>query len=268
MAEGPLWLTIVGSAAAWSRQPGRASSCYLVELDGHGLVLDFGQGSFSALSAYRDPQEVRAILVSHLHPDHGIDLIPLRHYLRYGCQPPASVELHPPGDLRHRYDLLVGEEDFLATLPGDRLEPGTLELAPFEVTVAPVTHREPSFAFRVAPLRGATGQPSAPDDRPPGALPGLVYSGDCGREDDLLPLIRPGDTLLCEAYFGAAESVSGPEHLSARQAARAARDGKAGRLLLTHLKDGSDEAAAIDAAREVFEGWVLIAMPGLQLPID
>ena len=266
MPEGRLGLTIVGSAAAWSRQPGRASSCYLVELDGHGLVLDLGQGSFSALSAYRDPQEVRAILVSHLHPDHGIDLIPLRHYLRYGCQPPASVELYAPDGLRHRYDVLVGEEDFLSALPGDRLEPGTVELAPFEVTVAPVTHREPSFAFRVAPLRGATGQPSAPDDRP-GAPPGLVYSGDCGREDDLLPLIEQGDTLLCEAFFGTGEPVAAAQHLTAAQAARAASEGGAGRLLLTHLKDGIDVQAAVEAARRVFSGPVEVARPGLEVAI-
>ncbi len=266
MAEGSLRLTVVGSASAWSRQPGRASSCYLVELDRHALVLDLGQGSFSALSAYRDPHDLRAILVSHLHPDHGIDLVPLRHYLRYGCQPPASVELRAPDDIRRRYDVLVGEEDFLAGLPGDPLQPGTLELAPFEVTVAPVTHREPSFAFRVARLRPSNQRGSGRRAR--ARPPGLVYSGDCGREEDLLPLIQPGDTLLCEAYFGAAEQISGPDHLSARLAGRAARDGKAGRLVLTHLKDGSDEAAAIDAAREVFDGWVLIAMPGLQLPIE
>ncbi|MDQ3871764.1 MAG: MBL fold metallo-hydrolase, partial [Chloroflexota bacterium] len=185
MAEGQLRLTVVGSAAAWSRQPGRASSCYLVELDGHGLVMDFGQGAFSALSAYRDPQDVRAILVSHLHPDHGIDLVPLRHYLQYGTQPPASLELHAPADIRRRYDVLVGEEDFLASLPGEPLEPGTLELPPFEVTVGAVTHKEPSFAFRVAPLVGGDDRASRPGGSRSGAPRGLVYSGDCGREEDL-----------------------------------------------------------------------------------
>ena len=39
----------------------------------------------------------------------------------------------------------------------------------------PVTHAENSHAFRVTDSADADG-------------PGLVYSGDCGRADDLLPL--------------------------------------------------------------------------------
>ena len=210
MPEKNLTLTVIGSAASWTREPGRASSCYLLQLDGQGLVLDLGQGAFSELAARRDPDGLRAILVSHLHPDHGIDLIPLRHYLRYGCEPPGLVELHAPSGLRDRFDTLAGERDFLADLPGEPLAPGTLELPPFAVTVAAVTHAEPSFAFRVAPLVRADAA-------------GLVYSGDCGRADDVVALIRAGDTLLSEAYFGPGPQVQGPEHLNAHEAARAAR---------------------------------------------
>jgi ribonuclease BN (tRNA processing enzyme) len=255
MADRALRLTIIGSAAAWTRRAGHASSCYLLELDGVGLVLDIGQGSFAALAARRKPEKLRAVLISHLHPDHGIDLIPFRHYLRFACDPPASVELRAPRDLRRRYDVLLGQHDFLAEMPGDPLEPGTLELAPFAVTVGNITHLDPSFGFRVAPL-------AMPDG------PGLVYSGDCGHADDLLPLIRPGDTLLSEAYFGAEPSVPEAHHLTAAEAARVAREGKAGRLVLTHLMDGTDEQAALAAARSAFDSRVELARDGLELTID
>jgi ribonuclease BN (tRNA processing enzyme) len=255
MADRALRLTIVGSAAAWTRRAGHPSSCYLVELDGEGLVLDLGQGSFAALAARRDPERLRAVLISHLHPDHGIDLIPFRHYLRFACDPPGSVELRAPKDLRTRYDVLMGEQNFLAELPGDALEPGTFELAPFTVTVGRITHLEPSFGFRIAPGGAQDG-------------PALVYSGDCGNADDLLPLIWPGDTLLSEAYFGAEASVPEAKHLTAGEAARVARDGKAGRLVLTHLMDGTDEGAALAAARRGFDGRVELATDGLELTID
>jgi ribonuclease BN (tRNA processing enzyme) len=245
---------VVGSAAAWTRRAGHPSSCYLVELDGAGLVLDLGQGSFGALAARRDPERLRAVLISHLHADHGIDLIPFRHYLRFECDPPGSVELHAPDDLRRRYDVLMGEPDFLAQMPGGALKPGTMNLAPFEVLVGAIRHLEPSFGFRVSAL-GAGGV-------------GLVYSGDCGRADDLLPLIRPGDTLLSEAYFGAEAPVAEAMHLTASEAARAAREGRAGRLVLTHLMDGADEQAALDAARAVYEGPVELARDGLELTIE
>jgi ribonuclease BN (tRNA processing enzyme) len=255
MADRVLRLTIIGSAAAWTRRAGHPSSCYLLELDGEGLVLDIGQGSFAALAARREPEKLRAVLISHLHPDHGIDLIPFRHYLRFACDPPASVELRAPRDMRRRYDVLLEQPDFLAELPGDPLEPGALELAPFAVTVGNIRHLDPSFGFRVASLAMPRG-------------PGLVYSGDCGHADDLLPLIRPGDTLLSEAYFGADPSVPEAHHLTAAEAARVARDGRAARLVLTHLMDGTDEEAAVAAARRVFQGPVELARDGLELSIE
>jgi ribonuclease BN (tRNA processing enzyme) len=96
---------------------------------------------------------------------------------------------------------------------------------------------------------------------------GLVYSGDCGRPDDLLPLLRRGDTLLCEASYGPGPVVEGPNHLDSPGAARAARDGGASALVLTHILDGMDVAATRRAARAVFDGPVVVARPGLTLDV-
>jgi ribonuclease BN (tRNA processing enzyme) len=247
-------VTIVGCAPAFTLRPGRASSCYLVEEDGAALVLDLGQGAFSALAGYRDPQSVRAVVISHLHADHGVDLVALRHYLRYGTDRTATVELHAPPELRERYDRLLGEPGFLDDLPGDALVPGTRTIGPFVVEVARVTHAQSSFAFRVTRAGG--------DDRP-----GLVYSGDCARWEDLLGLVRPGDTLLCEAYFGDGEAVPEAGHLDAGLAGRAAGEGRAARLVLTHIRDGNDPGDTARRAAEAFGGSILIAEPGLRLDL-
>src|SRR3712207_8500480 len=65
--------------------------------------------------------------------------------------------------------------------------------------------RSDSWAFRLSAAAGDG--------------PGLVYSGDCARADDLLPLIHEGDTLLCEAAFGAGASAAprSEEHTSELQ---------------------------------------------------
>lgn len=244
---GGLRLTVVGSAAAYTRRAGRPSSCYLLEAGSEAIVLDLGQGSFAALAGYRDPASVGAVFVSHLHPDHGIDLVPLRHYLRYAVDPPGSVELHAPEGLRERYDVLTGEPDFLGDLPGDPLETGDRTAGPFTVRVGSVTHASPSFGFRVTVGEGT----------------GLVYSGDCGQEADLLPLIQPGDALLCEAAFGVRDGPPEAGHLSAERAAGAAREGRAGRLILTHILDEGDEEGSLQLARGVFPGPVELARPGL-----
>lgn len=242
-------LTVVGCAPAWTTRPGRASSCYLVEDGDAALVLDFGQGAFAELSRYREPETVGGLLVSHLHADHLVDLVPLRHYLRYEAE--SRVQLHGPAELRPRMDAFQAERGFLAALPGEALRPGTLELSGFEVEARHVTHIPDSFAFRIARGDG----------------PGLVYSGDCAVADDLVPLVRDGDTLLCEAAFGADDEPAAGIHLTARQAANAARRGGAARLVLTHIIDRHDLDRASEAASEVFDGDVLVARPGLQLEI-
>ena len=62
--------------------PDATGAAYLVRLGGSSLLLDLGQGSFPRLAGHLDPATLDAVVISHLHPDHFIDLVPLRHYLR------------------------------------------------------------------------------------------------------------------------------------------------------------------------------------------
>ena len=117
-----------------------------------------------------------------------------------------------------------------------------------------MTHAENSHAYRVTDTADPDG-------------PGLVYSGDCGVADDLLPLIREGDTVLCEAFWSTQEPIASANHLSAQQAADVARRGGASRLLLTHILEAYDPAAALAAAREVFPGPVDLAEPEMVVSI-
>lgn len=247
-------LTVLGSAAAWSESRCRPSSSYLVESGDAALVLDLGQGALSALFEHREPSTVAAVAISHMHADHHVDLAPLRNYLRYGFPEERSVPLLAPSELRARYDAFLDEEDYLHQLPGPDLTDRTHEVGPFHVQAHPVTHSERSHAFRVT----LASEPEAP---------GLVYSGDCGVPDDLLPLVRPGDTLLCEAFWSTLDPVPAAMHMSAWQAAGVARETGAGRLVLTHILDAHDPAAAVIAARKTFDGAVLLADSGLVLDL-
>lgn len=244
---------VVGCAAAWGQGAGAASSCYLVEDGDTAIVLDMGQGAFAALSALRPPASLAAVLVSHGHADHCVDLIPLRHHLRYeAVAAPGSIALHAPEGLRERFDAFTGETGFLADLRFVPLLPGELRIGTLAVTVGPVTHVPGSFGFRVG----------AAMDRP-----GLVYSGDCGDPADVAALIRAGDSVICEASFGAGPVPPGVPHLDAGGAAAAARLGKAARLVLTHLQAGTAPNAARASARAGFDGDVVLARPGLVLDL-
>ena len=256
-------LVVVGAGPAYTNRRAAAASSYLVRsggADGAGLLLDLGQGSFANLGALmspREPSQLTAVLISHLHPDHCIDLIPLRHYLRYEFEPRRRMRVLAPAGLADRLDALDGHEGFsAASLDVERLAEGSRTIGPFEVEAPKVTHTDESYAFRVAlaPAGSAPAGSSAPA--------GLVYSGDCARWEDLGPLIRPGDTLLAEASFGPGPLPEGAQHLTSPDAARAAAAGKAARLLITHVQIGFSRAATLAAAEAVFGGTIQLVTEG------
>ncbi|MGZ6273967.1 MAG: MBL fold metallo-hydrolase [Candidatus Limnocylindrales bacterium] len=234
-------LSVIGAGPAYTDRRGAAAASYLVEAAGRAILLDLGQGSFPSLASTIEPSGLAAILVSHLHPDHFVDLVPLRHYLRYEFDPPRRVRVLGPAGLGDRIDALHALPGFAAaSLDVERLVPGELRIGPFAIEARRVTHTDESYALRVS-----LADPVAP---------GLVYSGDCGHAEDLVPLIRPGDTLLSEASFGAGPARPGAEHLTAADAAGAASAGGAARLLLAHLQMGYDRGDALAAAQSVFSG--------------
>jgi ribonuclease BN (tRNA processing enzyme) len=136
----------------------------------------------------------------------------------------------------------------------ETLAEGVQGLGAVSLEARRVTHTDSSFGFRVAPVDGG---------------PGLVYSGDCGRAEDLDALVRPGDTLLCEVSFGPGPVIPGPEHLDGPAVGELARRTRAGRVLLTHLLMGFHRGATVDSVRAHFDGGpVDIVDPGFETMVS
>ena len=77
-------------------------------------MLDLGHGAFANLAGALEPSTLRRSSISHLHPDHYIDLVPLRHYLRYEFDPARRVAVLGPTALADRLDALHDEPGFAA----------------------------------------------------------------------------------------------------------------------------------------------------------
>lgn len=241
-------LDVVGAGPAYTDRPGATGACYLLRAAESALVLDLGHGSFSRLAGLLEPSAISAVAISHLHPDHFIDLVPLRHYLRWEFRPARRVRVIGPAGLDGRLDALHGEPGFTAaSLDVEPLTAGTIAIGRFAVKAGRVTHTEDSYGFRVALASGG---------------PGLVYSGDCGRAEDLDTLARPGDALLAEVSFGAAPVPPGAHHLNGQAVGALAQRVAAGRVLLTHLQMGHDRGDTLAAVRAHFDGPVSFVHPG------
>jgi ribonuclease BN (tRNA processing enzyme) len=250
---GPLRLDIIGAGPAFSDRPGATGAAYLVRHGTTAILLDLGQGSFPRLAGLLDPGTLDAVLISHLHPDHFIDLVALRHFLRWGPRAPRRVRVVGPAGLGERIDALHAEPGFsAAALDLELLEPGLMRVGSMELEVARVTHAGQSYGFRLA----AT-------DRP-----GLVYTGDCGRAEDLDGLIRPGDTLLAEVSFGPGPVPADAAHLDGPAVGSLASRTGAGRALLTHLLLGFDEDETITSVRTAYGGPVALVQPGESYLLD
>jgi ribonuclease BN (tRNA processing enzyme) len=245
-------LTVIGAGPAYSNRPDSAGACYLVESGGEAIVLDIGHGAFPGLVGRIEPSRLHGIVISHLHPDHFIDLVPLRHYLRYQRRPPERVRVIAPAALPERLDGLHGSHGFCAAaLDVEALAPGVRALGPFTVEARRVTHDGESYGFRVSRGDG----------------PGLVYSGDCAVADDLLPLIHPGDSLLSEASFGPGPVEPDAHHMDAAMVGDLAAATHPAQVLLTHLLMGYDREDTVACVRSRYGGRVELVDPGFETEI-
>ncbi|MGK4581008.1 MBL fold metallo-hydrolase [Kitasatospora sp. HPMI-4] len=241
-------LTVVGCSGSFPSADSPCSS-YLVEADGYRAVLDLGNGALGALQNYCGLYEVDAVLLTHLHADHCIDLCAYwvaRNYRVEGC-PPAIPVYGPHGTaerLARAYDM-PEEPGMKEVFDFHTLNSGSFRLGPLRVTAVPVNHPVEAYAFRIE--HGGRS---------------LVYSGDTGESPELVELARGADLFLCEAAFTHGKEEIESVHLNGRQAGEHAEAAGVGRLVLTHIPPWTDaEGNRRDAAKE-YHGPVEIARAG------
>ncbi len=231
--------------------PGPAGPCssYLVEYDGFRLLLDIGTGSLSTLQQVGGLFDVDAVLLSHLHADHCLDLVSYTYARRYhpdGSPPPLPV--YGPGDTPDRIRRAF-ERSSVDPLQGifdmHPVTEGTLDIGPFTVTLARMAHPVECYGARLE-AGGRT----------------LTYSADTGPCDSLDKIAHDSDLLLSEASFLEGAPHPPDLHLTAREAADCASRSDARRLLLTHLVAWNDEARSLEEARGGYTGDIDLARVG------
>ena len=246
-------LTVVGCSGSYPG-PDSPASCYLVEADHQGrtwrLLMDLGSGALGSLHRYADPLAIDAVLLSHLHADHCLDLCGyyvLRKYHPDGAQPrlPVFGPTDTAGRMARAYDLpenpgMNVEFDFR---PWMSVEP--VRVGPFIIEATAVDHPVEAYGLRVS----AGGKL-------------LAYTGDSGRCPQLERVARGADLLLAEASFHHEADNPPGIHLTGTDCGDLAASAGVARLVITHVPPWYDGADMLAAARAAWDGQVDLAAVG------
>jgi ribonuclease BN (tRNA processing enzyme) len=250
-------VTIIGSGTCVPSL--RRSACsVLIEMHHQKLLFDCGPGTMRRLlEAGIAIFDLTYLFLSHFHPDHTSELVPLLFATKYpdGNQRQKPLTLIGGQGIASFYDgLRAVYRDWIELAPGQlhirELPPRrgvALELENFRVQASPVEHNPESMAFRV--------------DTPDGKA--VVYSGDTDFSPNLVDLARGADLLICESAFPDADKV--PGHLSPSTAGEIARQAHVARLVLTHFYPVCDQADLIGECRRTYDGPLVLAEDLLKL---
>ncbi|NHN55735.1 MBL fold metallo-hydrolase [Calidifontibacter sp. DB0510] len=242
--------------------PDSAASCYLLQAEHDGrtwnLVLDLGSGALGPLQRFVALDQIDAIVISHLHPDHCLDLTGLfvvRKYHPGTGGLPGRLPVYGPQDTAARMSRANGvtyaeaidprgldtEFDFRVLTSGRAFTVG-----PFTITPHLMNHPVEAFGVRVE----ADGRV-------------LAYTGDTDACPALTPLLANAHVALMDSAFVDGRDEVADIHLSGRRAAEAAvAAGGVSRLMLTHIPPWNDPQVCRSQAAAVWPGEVELARAG------
>jgi ribonuclease BN (tRNA processing enzyme) len=248
-------LTVVGCSGSYPG-PDSPASCYLLEAEHDDgtesrtwrVLVDLGNGALGELQRYVDPLAVDAVLLSHLHADHCLDLCGyyvMRKYHPDGPRPrlPVWGPSGTAGRMARAYDL---PEDPGMTLEFDfRPYDGVVEVGPFSVEAVPVLHPVEAYGLRIS-CGGRT----------------LAYTGDTAPCEALDRLASGADLLLAEASFREADDNPPEIHLTGADCGRLAARAQVGRLVVTHVPPWFDKEKVLAEAAVEWDGPGELARSG------
>lgn len=242
-------VTVLGSAGTFAGF-GDACSGYLVECDGYRVLMDAGPGTLANLQAHCGVNEIDAVVLSHAHTDHWVDISPLRSASRFVFDRRGIKVL---GGAEHLtlIEQVIGA-DMAPTFEWSTVTDGSeVSLGPLQFRFSATDHPGETLAMRVANATTAFG-----------------YSADTGPGWSLNELGRDLSLAIVEAtYLDHQRAMAANIHLTAWQAGALGRLASVRHLALTHLLPTIDRDAARKEGTEAFGSPVHIAAPHLRFEL-
>ena len=238
-------LTVLGCYGPFPKAKG-ACSGYLLECQDTKILIDCGNGVLSRfLGLCNDLNQLDAIIISHLHPDHMSDLMVLRYALDIGAKIGKinrPIPLYLPKTPKEDYDRVQYKNAFEMVDIEDGMNISIKEISiSFKKTDHPVECYASSFRK---------------------GIKSFVYSGDTKYDTGLIEFASNADLFLCEGGIPEMYRTETTPHLSAKQAAEISTEGRIKRLLLTHFYPDVKLPSLLSEAQEHYNGIIEMAEEG------
>lgn len=296
-------VTFLGTAASRPTVSRNVSSI-VIQREGEVLMFDCGEGTQRQMMRYGTGFALDDIFFTHLHADHFLGVIGLLRTMGLQARE-EPIRLWVPRSGERLMEMAVNlgvdrvpfEVQIRGLSAGEEVDRGAYSIAPFRSQ-----HGGPSLGYAVVeklrlgrfdpdrarelgipegPLWGSLhrGEPVILQGRsieatevvgPPRPGRKIVYTGDTRPGRSIVQAAEGADLLIHEATFGREEADRAHQtgHSTAGDAARAAREAGATRLVLTHFSPRyADDPRILEReARKVFPETTM-AFDGLSLEI-
>lgn len=245
MVTAAMTVTVLGSSGSYASVDNPCTG-FLVASAEANVLFDCGPGTAGPLQAAIDLDDLTAIVLSHCHPDHWLELPVLRNVFTW-FHPRTGIPLYGTAETRRM------DEAVTVRAPGS---PAPLEWETIDETSKVVVGDQTwTFDRTDHPVETLAARVTVGDRA-------VMFTSDSGPGWRFDEFGSDVDLAFCDASHLENYEGQGIPHMSAREAAERADAAGVRRLVLTHLIPGSDPAAHREEAAAAYRGPVDVALPG------
>lgn len=246
-------LVVLGSGTCVPSLKRNAPGYYLESGDKQ-LLIDCGSGTLLQLErANKSYKGIDAVFLTHLHPDHVSDLMPLIHALLAtpGLTREDELLIAGPRGVKKFYErcilsLLRKPQTFKIQVKEGK---DTLSLGAIRIFSKRTVHAQNSIAYRFE-----EGGKS------------LVMTGDADYDEGLVELAHGTDLLVTDCSFP--DEMKVPGHMTPKECAKLAKEAGVKKLLLSHIYPAPyPDIDRAKSCRDIFDGEVVLAEDLLEIEI-
>ncbi len=227
---------------------------YYLEADGCRILVDCGSGTLLQLEkAGISYQHIDAVFITHRHPDHFADLMPLIHALL--ATPKFKREkglfIIAPEGFNEYYDKAIASIfGKLRNFPIHLIEiQDKLDFEPFHILTTKTIHSRDSIAYRFE--QGGKS---------------IVFTGDTDYDQGIIGFSKDADLLIADCSFPDSMKTNG--HLSSKECGLVAQKSGVKKLLLSHLYPAdTPDTDRVKESRETFNGDIVLAEDLMEMDI-